>query len=167
TTDATLGNAFDSRQIEQLPSEARNVPDLLSLQPGVTFMGRTDDNSGTQAVGNNGGDSRSGSVNGGRSDQANITLDGIAVNDINNGYAFTSVLRVPQDAIAEFRVTTSNPNAAEGRSSGAQVALVTRSGSNQFHGAVYVYNRNNLFHANDFFNKQTQAAEGLPNRPLK
>ncbi|MGB7191179.1 MAG: TonB-dependent receptor [Acidobacteriaceae bacterium] len=167
TTDATLGNAFDSRQIQQLPSEARNVPDLLSLQPGVTFMGRTDDNPGTQAVGNNGGDSRSGSVNGGRSDQANITLDGIGVNDINSGYAFTSVLRMPQDAIGEFRVTTSNPNAAEGRSSGAQVALVTRSGSNQFHGAVYIYNRNNLFHANDFFNKQTQAAEGLPNRPLK
>lgn len=167
TTDATIGNAFDSEQIEQLPSEARNVPDLLSLQPGVTFLGRTDADSGSQANGNTGSDSRSGSVNGGRSDQANITLDGIAVNDINSGYAFTSVLRVPQDAVAEFRVTTSNPNAAEGRSSGAQIALVTKSGTNRLHGAIYAYNRNNLFHANDFFNKQTQAAEGLPNTPLK
>jgi hypothetical protein len=52
-------------------------------------------------------DSRSGAVNGGRSDQSNITLDGVDVNDINNGYAFTSVLRVTQDSIAEFRVTTS------------------------------------------------------------
>ena len=86
---------------------------------------------------------------------------------MNNGYAFTSVLRVSQDAIADFRVTTSNPNAEEGRSSGAQIALVTKSGTNSLHGAVYAYNRNNLFHANDFFNKQTQAAEGLPNVPLK
>jgi hypothetical protein len=167
TTDATLGNAFTGQQIENLPSEARNVPDLLSLQPGVTFLGRTDTDTGTQSNGNTSTDSRSGSTNGGRSDQANITLDGIDVNDINNGYAFTSVLRVSQDAIAEFRVTTSNPNAEEGRSSGAQIALVTKSGTNSLHGVVYAYNRNNLFHANDFFNKKTQAIEGLPNVPLK
>lgn len=167
TTDATLGNAFSQQQIVNLPSEARNVPDLLSLQPGVTFMGRTDSDTGTQSNGNTGGDSRSGATNGGRSDQSNMTLDGIDVNDINNGYAFTSVLRVSQDAVGEFRVTTSNPNAQDGRSSGAQVALVTRSGSNAFHGSVYAYNRNNLFHANDFFNKQTQLNNGQPNVPLK
>lgn len=167
TTDATLGNAFNEQQIQNLPSEARNVPDLLSLQPGVTFLGRTDTDTGTQSNGNTSTDSRSGSTNGGRSDQSNITLDGVDVNDINNGYAFTSVLRVSQDAIAEFRVTTSNPNAEEGRSSGAQIALVTKSGTNSLHGVAYAYNRNNLFHANDFFNKQTQAAEGQPNVPLK
>jgi hypothetical protein len=167
TTDATMGNAFDSQQVEQLPIEGRNVPDLLTLQPGVTFLGRTDDNNGTNAVGNNTSDSRSGAVNGGRSDQSNITLDGIDVNDINNGYAFTSVLRVTQDSISEFRVTTSNPNADEGRSSGAQVALVTRSGTNKYHGAVYEYNRSNLFEANDFFNKAQQLASGLPNKPPK
>ncbi|QNI37155.1 TonB-dependent receptor [Edaphobacter albus] len=167
TTDATLGIAFTQQQIVNLPSEARNVPDLLSLQPGITFIGRTDNNTGTTSNGNNGSDSRSGAINGGRSDQSNITLDGIDVNDINNGYAFTSVLRVSQDAVGEFRVTTSNPNAQDGRSSGAQVALVTRSGSNAFHGSVYAYNRNNLFHANDFFNKQTQLNNGQPNVPLK
>ncbi|GGA69491.1 hypothetical protein GCM10011507_21260 [Edaphobacter acidisoli] len=167
TTDATLGNTFEGQRIQDLPIEARNVPDLLSLQPGVTFMGRTDNNIGTQSVGNNGSDSRSGTTNGGRSDQSNITLDGVDVNDVNNGYAFTSVLRATQDSVGEFRVTTSNPNAEEGRSSGAQVALVTKSGTNNIHGAVYAYNRNNVFHANDFFNKQTQAAEGLPNTPLK
>lgn len=167
TTDATLGNTFEGKQIQDLPIEARNVPDLLSLQPGVTFMGRTDNYSGSTAVGNNGGDSRSGSTNGGRSDQSNITLDGVDVNDVNSGYAFTSVLRVTQDSVGEFRVTTSNPNAEEGRSSGAQVALVTKSGTNDIHGAVYEYNRNNVFHANDFFNKQTQLAQGKPNTPLK
>ena len=65
TTDATLGNAFDAQQVEQLPIEGRNVPDLLSLQPGVTYLGRTDDQNGTSAIGNNASDSRSGSVNGG------------------------------------------------------------------------------------------------------
>ena len=165
TTDATLGNAFNENQVQSLPLDARNVPDLLSLQPGVTFLGRSDDVSGTQGVGNNPTDSRAGSVNGGRSDQSNITLDGVDVNDINNGYAFTSVLRTTQDSVAEFRVTTSNPNAAEGRSSGAQVALVTLSGSNALHGAAYEYNRSNLLEANDFFNKQQELAGGLPNRP--
>ena len=94
TTDATLGNAFDGNQIASLPLSQRNVPDLLSLQPGVTFLGRSDDVSGTQGMGNSATDSRAGSVNGGRSDQSNITLDGVDVNDINNGYAFTSVLRI-------------------------------------------------------------------------
>jgi hypothetical protein len=167
TTDASMGNAFDSQQVSSLPIEGRNVPDLLSLQPGVTYLGRTDDNNGTNAVGNNSSDSRSGAVNGGRSDQSNITLDGVDVNDINNGYAFTSVLRVTQDSVAEFRVTTSNPNADEGRSSGAQVALVTRSGGNAFHGAVYEYNRSNFLEANDFFNKGQQLAAGESNTPPK
>ncbi|HEY2472295.1 MAG TPA: carboxypeptidase-like regulatory domain-containing protein [Terracidiphilus sp.] len=166
TTDATLGNAFDNHQVASLPLDQRNVPDLLSLQPGVTFLGRADDVTGTQGVGNNPNDSRAGSVNGGRSDQSNITLDGIDVNDTNNGYAFTSVLRMTQDSVAEFRVTTSNPNAEEGRSSGAQVALITRSGSNAFHGAAYEYNRSNLLEANDFFNKQQELASSLPNRPV-
>jgi Carboxypeptidase regulatory-like domain len=167
TTDATLGNAFAEKQIQALPIEGRNVPDLLSLQPGVTYLGRTDDNNGTNAVGNNTTDSRSGSVNGGRSDQTNITLDGVDVNDINNGYAFTSVLRVTQDSVGEFRVTTSNPDAQEGRSSGAQIGLITKGGTNQIHGAVYEYNRSNLFEANDFFIKQQQIAAGEPNTPPK
>ena len=167
TTDATMGNAFDTKQVSSLPIEGRNVPDLLSLQPGVTYLGRTDDNNGTNAVGNNASDSRSGAVNGGRSDQSNITLDGVDVNDINNGYAFTSVLRVTQDSVAEFRVTTSNPNADEGRSSGAQVALITKGGGNAIHGALYEYNRNNFLEANDFFNKEQQLAAGLPNTPPK
>ena len=167
TTDATLGNAFSQEHIESLPIEGRNVPDLLSLQPGVTFLGRTDSNNGTNSVGNSAGDSRSGAVNGGHSDQSNITLDGVDVNDINNGYAFTSVLRVTQDSISEFRVTTSNPDAAEGRSSGAQVGLITRSGTNKTHGSAYEYNRSSLLEAKSFFNKQQQIAAGEPNRPPK
>src|SRR5215467_265981 len=85
TSDASLGAAFNQNQVSQLPIEARNVVELLSLQPGVTFLGDRID--ATK-------DTRSGSVNGARSDQSNVTLDGVDVNDQNNGYAFTSVLRV-------------------------------------------------------------------------
>jgi hypothetical protein len=158
TVDATLGNAFDERQVNALPLEGRNVVELLSLQPGVTFLGKN--------AGNSDDDSRSGSVNGARGDQSNVTLDGVDVNDQNKGYAFTSVLRMTQDSIQEFRVTTSNPNADGGRGSGAQVTLITKSGTNQFHGSAYEYNRNAAFTANDWFNKQTQIASGEPNKQL-
>ena len=155
TTDATLGNAFNENQVSQLPIEGRNVVELLSLQPGVTFLGK---------IGNDDGDSRSGAVNGARSDQSNVTLDGVDVNDQNKGYAFNSVLRMTQDSVEEFRVTTSNPNADAGRGSGAQVTLVTKSGTNAFHGSAYEYNRNALFTANDYFNKQTELDNGQPNK---
>ncbi|MDT4955422.1 MAG: hypothetical protein QOJ02_3560 [Acidobacteriota bacterium] len=137
TTDGTIGNTFESRRIEQLPLNARNVVGLLSLQPGVT---------------------RSGYVNGGRSDQANITLDGVDNNEQQRGLdvvtdqAFASVLRTTPDSLQEFRVTTTNANADQGRSSGAQVTLVTKSGTNNFHGSLYEYHRNTVTSANDFFN---------------
>jgi hypothetical protein len=145
TTDATVGNTFTERQILQLPLEARNVAGLLSLQPGVTFIGGVDQRGETT-------DYRNGSVNGGKSDQSNVTLDGVDVNDQQNQFAFNSVLRVTPDSVQEFRVTTTNPNAEQGRSSGAQVSLVTRSGSNEFHGSLYEFHRNTVTAANSFFN---------------
>lgn len=154
TTDATLGSAFDTRQVEQLPIEARNVVELLSLQAGVLYLGNRVDSFN---------DSRSGAVNGVRSDQSNITLDGVDVNDQNNGQAFLSVLRNTQDSVEEFRVTTANADADSGRSSGAQVSLVTKSGSNQFHGSLYEYNRNTDYVANDYFLKASELASGQPN----
>jgi hypothetical protein len=97
----------------------------------------------------------SGYVAGGRSDQANLTLDGVDVNEQQTGDAFTPVLRVSPDTVEEFRVTTSNPNANQGRSSGAQVELVTKSGSNEWHGNLFEYHRNTIFTSNDFFNNST------------
>src|SRR4030095_9804112 len=104
----------------------RSVPNLLTLQPGVT---------------------RGGSVTGARADQSNITLDGVDINEqqTNSMGAVTdnattsqlpennTVLRLNAEAIQEFRVVTANPNAAQGRSDGAQISLVTKSGSNDFH----------------------------------
>src|SRR6267143_4210282 len=85
--DASIGNPFNETQIKQIPLEGRNVPDLLSLQAGVAYTGNRPDIDRDQ-------DTRNGSVNGARSDQSNITLDGVDVNDQSNGYAFTSVLPV-------------------------------------------------------------------------
>jgi Carboxypeptidase regulatory-like domain/TonB dependent receptor len=147
TTDASLGIAFNERQVKDLPLEGRNVPDLLSLQPGVAYTGNRSDVPTW--------DTRSGAVNGTRSDQSNVTLDGAAVND-REGHAFTSVLPVTLDSVQEFRVTTSNYDADQGGSSGAQVSMVTKSGTNNFHGSAYEYNRNTATSANDYFVKASQ-----------
>jgi hypothetical protein len=158
TTDATLGNAFNSRQMIELPSEGRNPVELLSLQPGVTYTGNQVDSAS---------DSRGGAVNGARSDQTNLTVDGLDNNDQMLGNAFTGVLRIPSESIEEFRVTTSSSNADSGRSSGAQVELVTKTGSNSFHGSAYGYNRSGIGEANDWFNKSAQLGNGQPNKPGK
>ena len=160
TVDASLGNSFDQNQVRQIPLEGRNVPDLLSLQAGVAYTGNRPDIDQDK-------DSRNGAVNGARSDQSNITLDGVDVNDQSNGYAFTSVLPVTLDSVQEFRVTTSNYNADEGEGSGAQVSLVTKSGTNNWHGSLYEYHRNTITSANDYFVKQSELATGEPNTPDK
>jgi hypothetical protein len=155
TTDASMGNVIDNQEVMQLPSEARNPESLLALQPGVLFLG----------TGTGSGESRNGAVSGARSDQTNITLDGLDNNDQIYPSAFSGVLRTPLDSLQEFRVTTSDANADEGRSSGAQVNLETRPGTNRVHGSVYDYNRTSIGEANDWFAKYGQLGSGLPNRP--
>jgi hypothetical protein len=162
TVDATVGNAFSQVQVRQLPLLTRNVVELLSLQPGVTA---------------------SGEVLGGRKDQNNITLDGVDVNDNqsaglvapsnqaangsnangvpgNNG--FNAALPVPLDSVQEFRVTVSGEGANLGRSSGGQVTLVTKSGTNNFHGSAYEFNRNTALAANNWFSNRA----GVARQPL-
>jgi hypothetical protein len=156
--DATLGSNFVNKQITQLPLEARNVPNLLTLQTAAT---------------------RDGYVAGARSDQSNITLDGVDINEAQTNSIIggdpalgtdianlqpsnTTVLRLNADAIEEFRVQTTNPNANQGRSAGAQVSLVTKSGSNDWHGAAFEFYRTSAFTANNFFNN----AAGVGRAPL-
>lgn len=156
TQDATLGNNFNARQLTDLPSEGRDPVGILSLQPGVVYIGNKVDQ-------NN--DSRGGAINGARSDQTNVTLDGLDDNDQLEGYAFQGAMRATLDSLQEFRVTTSNYDAASGRSSGAQVNLVTKAGTNSFHGSLYEYNRPSFDVANDYFNKSSELQNGLPNVP--
>ncbi|HST10546.1 MAG TPA: carboxypeptidase-like regulatory domain-containing protein [Terriglobales bacterium] len=158
--DASIGNAFNQTQVRGIPIEGRNVPDLLSLQAGVAYTGNRQDIDKSQ-------DSRNGAVNGARSDQSNITLDGVDVNDQSSGYAFTSVLPTTLDSVQEFRVTTSNYNADQGNGSGAQVALITKSGTNAFHGSVYEYHRNTVTSAADWLLRAAEARSGEPNKPDK
>lgn len=171
TVDASLGSPFNSRQIEELPMEIRNVVNLLSLQAGVT---------------------QTGEVIGAARDQNNITLDGADVNDNQNAGlgalgnstgtplpglngrskgiiggtlrapGFNAALPVPLDSVEEFRVVTGGEGAESGRSSGGQVALVTKGGTNRFHGSAYEFNRDTVFSANDYFNKRS----GVPRQPL-
>jgi len=157
--DASIGNSFDETQVRQIPLEGRNVPDLLSLQAGVAYTGNR--------IADKDQDTRNGSVNGARSDQSNVTLDGVDVNDQSSGYAFTSVLPVTQDSVQEFRVTTTNYGADQGQGSGAQVALVTKSGTNLFHGSAYENLRNTITSANDYLVKQSELNIGAPNKPLR
>jgi len=161
TTDATLGKAFNSAQVQNLPYLANNVTYLLSLQPGVLAL-----DSGAQTGGLN-TDTRTGIVNGARQDQSNITLDGVDNNDQIFGYAFNGALRSTRDSVEEFRVTTTNANADAGRSSGAQVSLVTKSGTNSIHGSAYEYYRDPATTSNNWFNKQAELNEGLPNIAAK
>jgi len=166
TTDASVGNPFSETQVRQLPLQTRNVVELLSLQPGVTT---------------------SGEVLGSRRDQNNITLDGADVNNnqnsglvaqatatgfggyqgsnangVNTNSGFNAVLPIPLDSVQEFRVTVAGEGPNLGRSSGGQVALVTKSGTNQLHGSLYEYNRNTLFAANTWFNNHAR----VPRQPL-
>ena len=162
TTDATIGNAVNNATVQSLPMEGRNVPDLLSLQPGVLFLGHAQQQT---LVSNE--DSRSGTVSGARSDQGNVTLDGLDNNDQVTGLAFNGVLRSSLDSVEEFRVTTTGQNAESGRTSGAQVNVVTKQGSNALHVSAYEYNRDTFFAANDWFNKKTELIEHVANRPGK
>lgn len=158
TTDASQGNTMSGSQIDSMPLYGRNVTQLLSVQPGVVFTSNRNDLAGN--------DTRSGSVNGAHSDQNNITLDGVDVNDQGTGGPFTTVVPVTVASVEEFRVTTADYGADQGRSSGAQSALVTKGGTNVFHGSAYEYNRTDFGEANDFFNKAAETALDAPNKPL-
>jgi len=142
TTDATIGNVLDTRRLHDLPIQIRTSPArLLGLQPGVVAI-------------SGGGANRDGAVTGARTDQGNITVDGIDVNDMAGGFAFTTVGQAPIDSIQEFRTVSADPTADAGRSSGAQIQLVTKSGTNNWHGSAREFNRSDKFAANSFFNNK-------------
>jgi carboxypeptidase family protein len=158
TEDASIGHAFTADQMTTLPFEGRDPVSILSLQPGVLYTGNSSDIHPDA-------DSRSGAVSGARSDQTDVTVDGLDDNDPVLGYAFQGALRSTLDSLEEFRVTTTNSNAEAGRSSGAQVSLVTKSGTNKFHGSLYEYNRSGIGEANSWFNERAELQAGNPNVP--
>src|SRR6202167_5593234 len=154
TTDATIGSNIDGDRIQDLPNVlVNNAANYLALAPGVVPI-----NDGNSASGG----TTAGSVAGSRSDQTNITQDGLDVNDQRGGFAFTTTINTPLDAIQEFKVTTTGDDATYGHSGGGQMELVTKSGTNNFHGQLFEYNRVTVYTANDYFNN----LQGIPNPQL-
>jgi hypothetical protein len=129
STSGNLGSTIEQKTLESLPivgTRGRNPLDLLNFQPGVVFGGNT---GGTV------------NVNGSRDRAFNFTLDGIDINESTAGGSNFTPLRPNPDSVQEFQVVTSNFTAELGRSSGAQVTLVTKSGGNDFHGNFFEYYR--------------------------
>src|SRR5215510_3403762 len=129
STSGNLGATVDQKTLESLPivgTRGRNPLELLNFQPGVVFGGNTGG-----AV----------NVNGSRDRAFNFTLDGIDINESTAGGSNFTPLRPNPDSVQEFQVVTSNFTAELGRSSGAQVTLVTKSGTNDFHGNLFEYYR--------------------------
>ena len=157
TTDASLGYGFSRTQVRSLPIEAQDVVQLLSLQPGAVFIPKMPSQAGGDEE-----DPRYGAVTGARADQQSVTLDGIDVNDPQNQTAFTSAVRMTQEALQEFRVSIANYGADMGRSSGPQVSLITRSGTNEFDGSAYWTFRRTGTSSNEYFLKLAQLGSGEP-----
>ncbi|MGH9937092.1 MAG: TonB-dependent receptor domain-containing protein [Blastocatellia bacterium] len=148
TISPTLGQSVTSRPIVNLPLNGRNVLDLAKLQPGVSET--------------NPGDGGAGSVNiaGARADSVTFLLDGGNNNNLlSNGVVFNP----NPDAVAEFRLLTSNYTAEYGRNGGGIISVATKSGTNSLHGSAYDYLRNDALNANTFFNN----LNGLPREVLK
>ena len=158
TQDATLGHAFGRTRLPICPSEGRDPAGILSLQTGVVFTGNSTHISSAS-------DSRAGAVNGARSDQSNITLDGVDNNDQLEGTAFPELPCGPLDPLEELKVTTSNSDADVWPLLRWAGFWVTKSGTNEIHGSLYVYNRPTFTTANDWFNKASQLQSDESNTP--
>jgi hypothetical protein len=149
TVNVTLGQSVTSRPILNMPLNGRNVLDLALLQPGVT---ETNSDS-TTAAGRF-------SIGGGRTDSVTYLLDG----GVNNHILNNDVVYSPNpDTVEEFRILTSNYTAEYGRNGAGIISVVTKSGTNQYHGSLFEFLRNDAFNANTFFNN----ANDLPVPVLK
>lgn len=136
TSNAVIGNVVERKAIESLPLNGRNPLNLLIYEPGVVQR-----SGGTV------------NVNGSRGTAVNVTIDGIEANESTNPNPTNNIFRINPDNVQEFKVTTSNPSAEEGRNSGANISVATRSGTNQFHGTAFEFFRNTALNANEFFAK--------------
>src|SRR5262245_29182956 len=138
TVSTSLGNVINTKQIEELPLVSRNPMDLFYLQPGANrFV-------------------TGGRIDGLRGTSSNVTVEGIAATDPDLGSGATSVATaVPVEAVSQYRVVTSSASAEYGRGGGAQVQVVYRSGTNDFHGSLFEFHRNKALNANSFSNNRS------------
>lgn len=154
SSSGNFGNTVEQRSLEALPivgERGRNPLQFISLQPGVIGNGRA----GTG--GNTGGNVH---VHGARDRAFNFTLDGIDINESSAGGSNFTPLRPNPDSIEQFQVVTGNFTAELGRSSGAQVSLVTKSGTNEFHGTLFELYRTPRLNANEYENNLNGRGKG-------
>ncbi len=139
TEEARLQNVVRSEQIQNLALNGRNVFDLIKIAPGAVNVSGVMFENGADTV-----------VNGLRENFNGFMLDGISNKGLSGGY----VTQPNQDIVAEFTVNTLSMSAQYGSSAGSNTTMVTKSGSNDIHGDVYEYVRNDIFDASDFFTNQ-------------
>jgi hypothetical protein len=145
---STLGNVVTGEEAVDLPLNGRNLTQLGLLQPGVAPL-----TFGLLQAGGIARQNQAYAVNGQPPESNNYLLDGVSnVDSVNGGFA----LRTPPDAVTEFRILTSNAPAEYGETSGATTSVVTRSGTNAFHGDLYDFLRNNALDARNFFAATTE-----------
>src|SRR5437762_3915500 len=138
TANATIGNVVEQKAIEALPLNGRNPLTLLLLEPGVTQRSSGAAGSGVH-------------VNGARDRAYNVTIDGIEANESSVPNPVSNLYRLTPDNVQEYKVTTNNATAEEGRNSGASISVATRSGTSEYHGAGYLFLRNEAVNSNEFF----------------
>jgi hypothetical protein len=148
TVNNAVGKTVGTREILELPLNGRNFTQLGLLQAGVSAV--------TNGVSTSGGSLRAGqayAVNGQRPESNNYLLDGAwNVNRMDGGFA----LRIPVDAIAEFRILTHTASAEYGGTSGSTTTVITKSGTNLWHGSLYEFFRNDVFDARNFFSRAVE-----------
>jgi hypothetical protein len=146
TTESQISRVVTMRDIDTLPQLGRTPITLAAFAPGASYGGAS-----------NQGDVTFSRINGQRQGSNNTTLDGIDVNDAVVPRLGLSLTANNTDSIGEFRIITEGAKAEYGRNSGGQVELITRSGSNTYHGAAFDYIRNTDLNANNFFNNSAGA----------
>jgi hypothetical protein len=164
TATSTLGNTVGNRTVIALPLSSRNYTQILALSAGAntTANNATALGKGTQNM----------SVNGNDPGQNNFQMDGVNItNFANSGSANDASLYagvgIPNpDSIQEFKVQTSTYDASYGRNPGANVNVVTKSGTNQFHGTAFEFLRDTIFNANDFFYNRNNPASATTKQIL-
>src|ERR1700723_569406 len=153
---SSLGEVVEERNANELPLNGRNVFSLVEVAPSVVMQGQA----GQTATGQNPFAWGNFQIGGAFANQSAEYLDG---QPLNIGYINLPILIPTQDSVGEFKVQYNDLGAEWGKFSGGIVNLSTKSGTNQFHGEAYEYLRNKIFNSNNYFDKSSELAAGLPN----
>jgi len=170
-THSTVGSLISADTIDRVPLLTRNVFELVQLSAGVTPANGAPNSSSSYAIenistGRPGIDVSSYTINGAIEGSVYYMVDGSPIGIAeNNSAAIFPAMDIPEDAVSEVRVETQNTPASYQSGAAGVISLVSKSGSNQFHGDVFGVFRPDILAANEYFNKQSELSTGLKNTP--